>query len=450
MDTWLFPAEEFGDNTYIGTTDVSNMEVAQAKLLFASQTDIWRSTSSLQVGYQDAEADYPVETIEILVDETLLNAENGVQNGFRFQLSPEATSAFLAEHFPVASFSEADVNSVNAKLEAALSGGQSQTRVVISDDTLAVDREVFASTSFTHDIESADGAIVASALNEFIIEPGMQFSFLDFIAELPLVDITDGELSQIASAVYSSVLQSNLTVDERSIGSAAPVSVPLGQEAAINRQLGIDLVFTNPNASSVALNVSLDKSAIKAELNGLPLVYDYEIQTAAQEKVKPRLVKQYSAFVSSGKVVKEEGRNGIRINVLRTILMDGAELEVEPISTDFYPPVHIIEVYALKVAEVPAVAVPKPGEPGFVDANGDGIHDAPDAVVTPQPGDADFVDIDGDGMHDAPVVVTPAPIAGDPDFIDDDGDGVHDRQPPVAPTPSTEQKRDKGGNLVNP
>ncbi|WP_416144473.1 VanW family protein [Planococcus koreensis] len=307
VDTWLFPAEEFGDNTYIGTTDVSNMEVEQAKGLFAGQSDIWRAASSLQVSYQDAVADYPIETIEILVDETLMNAENGVQNGFRFQLSPDTTAAFLAEHFPVASFSEADVNTVNAKLAAALSAGQSQTLVTISDETLAVERKVIASASFTHTIKSAEGSAVASALDGFVIEPGMKFSFLDFITALPLVEITDGELSQIASAIYSAVLQSNLTVDERSIGSAAPVSVPLGKEAAINRQLGIDLVFANPNESSVTLNVSLDSSAVKAELSGLPLVYDYEIQTGAEEKVEPRLIKQYSSFVASGSVVKKKG-----------------------------------------------------------------------------------------------------------------------------------------------
>ena len=474
VDTWLFPAQEFGDNTYIGTTDVSNMEVTQAKGLFASQSDIWRTASALQVAYQDAVADYPLESVEILLDETLMNAENGVQNGFRFGLSPDATAAFLAEHFPVAAFSAADVDAVNAKLAAALSEGQTQTRVAISDDALAVDREVIASSAFTHSISSSEGSSVATALNGFVIEPGMQFSFLDFLAELPLVEITDGELSQIASALYGAMLKSNLVVDERSIGTSAPISVPLGQEAAINRQLGIDLVFTNPNAGSVTLGIALDSSTLAAELSGLPLVYDYEIQTGAEETVEPRLIKQYSSFVSSGKVVKEEGRNGMRINVLRTVFNDGAELEVQPVSTDFYPPVHKIEVHALKAAEVPVAAVPQPGEAGFVDANGDGIHDTPAAVavpqpgeagfidangdgvhdtpatVVPQPGDSGFVDADGDGVNDTPTVVTPAPIAGDPDFVDDDGDGLHDVQPPVAPTPSTEGERDKAGNLVNP
>ncbi len=475
VDTWIFPAQTFGDNTYIGTTDVSNMEVTQAKLLFASQTETWRSTSNLQVTYQDAVADYPLDTVDILLDETLLNAEDGTQNDFRFQLSPDTTAAFLAKQFPVATFSEADVNAVNNKLAAALSDGQVQTRVTISDDTLAVDREVIASATFTHAIGSAEGSLIASELDGFVIEPGMQFSFLEFIETLPLIEITDEELTQIASAIYSSVLQSNLSVNERSIGSAVPLSVPIGQEAAINRQLDIDFVFTNPNESSVALNVTLDNSAVKAELSGLPLVYDYAIQTGAEEKVKPRLIKQFSAFVASGKVVKEEGRNGMRVNVLRIISVDGNELEMEEVSTDFYPPVYKVEVYALQQAEVAGegtpqfgdsdfvdtngdgihdtpttVVTPQPGDVDFVDSDGDGIHDTPVVVVTPQPGDYDFVDSDGDGVHDTPVIVNPAPIIGDPDFVDEDGDGLHDRQPPVAPTPSPEEKRDKGGNLVKP
>ncbi len=450
VDTWIFPAQTFGDNTYIGTTDVSNMEVTQAKLLFASQTETWRSESKLQVTYQDAAADYPLETVEILLDETLLNAEDGYQNGFRFQLSPETTAAFLADQFPVAAFSEADVNAVNAKLAAALSNGQVETRVTISDDTLAVDREVFSSAAFTNTIGSAEGSTIASALDGFVIEPGMQFSFLEFVETLPLVEISDEELTQIASAIYSSVLQSNLSVDERSIGSAVPLAVPIGQEAAINRQLDIDFVFTNPNESSVALNVSLDNSVVKAELSGLPLVYDYEIQTGAEEKVKPRLIKQYSSFVASGKVVKEEGRNGMRVNVLRIISADGNELKVEEVSTDFYPPVYQVEVYALKEAEVTVEGTPQPGDPEFVDANNDGLHDTPEEVIVPEPWEDGFVDVDNDGVHDTPVVVTPAPIVGEPGFEDENKDGLNDKQPPVAPTPSPEEKRDKGGNLVKP
>src|SRR5690606_10044765 len=125
VDTWLFPKEEFGDNTYIGITDVSNMELAQAKLLFTGQADAWRAASTLQVTYQDATANYTLDNVEILLDETITGAQDGVQNSFVFQLSPATTAAFLSEQFPTAVFSEADVETVNTKLEGALAAGQS-------------------------------------------------------------------------------------------------------------------------------------------------------------------------------------------------------------------------------------------------------------------------------------------------------------------------------------
>lgn len=473
VDTWLFPTEEFGDNTYIGTTDVSNMELADAKLLFGGQVESWRQGAELLVTYQDVTAPYPLDSAQILLDETVLNAEDGTQNQFVYDLPAATTAKFLAEQFPVATFSDADVETINTKLEAALASGQKQSRVTISDDTLALQQETVSEAAFTHSIESKDAFVIAEALNGFVLEPGATFSFLDFLANVELSNITDAELSQMASAIYSAVLKTNLLVDERSIGATAPTAIPIGHEAAINRQLGVDFVFTNPNASSFTLGMSLDSSTIGATLNGYPLVYDYQITTGKEDKVKPRLIKQYSAFVTSGKVVEETGRNGLRLNVIRTITADGQEMEVETVSTDFYPPVHIVEVYPLTVkAEAPATGTaPKPGEPGFVDANGDGVHDdtSDGTTTTPQPGQPGFIDQNGDGVHDG-TPVTPQP--GQPGFIDLDGDGQHDGTT-TTPQPGwpgytdidgdgvhdgntdedDEEKDptyDKGGNSINP
>lgn len=426
VDTWLFPTEEFGDNTYIGTTDVSNMELADAKLLFGGQVESWRQGAELLVTYQDVAVPYPLESAQILLDETVANAEDGTQNPFVYDLPSATTAKFLAEQFPVTAFSDADVELINQKLEEALASAQKQSSVIISDDSLGIQQEIVAEAAFTHGITSKDAFVIAEALNGFALEPGATFSFLDFIANVELSNITDAELSQMASAIYSAVLKTNLLVNERSIGATAPTAIPLGHEAAINRQLGVDFVFTNPNASSFTLGMSLDSSTIGASLSSYPLVYDYAITTGKEEKVEPRLIKQYSAFVTSGKVVEETGRNGLRLNVIRTISAEGKEPEVETVSTDFYPPVHIVEVYPLTVeAQAPATGTtPQPGEPGFVDANGDGVHDGgSDGATTPLPGEPGYDDRNGDGVHDE-TPVTPQP--GQPGFVDEDEDGVHD------------------------
>ncbi|WKA56245.1 VanW family protein [Planococcus shixiaomingii] len=495
VDKWVFPSQKFGENTYIGTTDVSGMALADAKMLFAGQTKAWRSTAELHVTYQDATAEYPLDTAEILLDETISQAQTGAQNPFVYHLPSETTSAFLAQQFPVAAFTEADIAAVKAKLEQSLAAGQTITNVMIGDDTLQLEKQIVSEVSFPHNLTNAGIDEVLTALQGLEIPAGAQFSFLEFISELNLNEVTDAELTEIASAIYTAVLKTNFSVEERSIGNAVPELIPVGQEAAINRTLGIDLVFTNPNASSFQLDVAIEGQSLAVSLSGYPLVYTYAIQTGSEEKVKPRLIKQFSAFVSYDKEVEEDGAEGVRIEVLRSILADGKELEVQAISTDFYPPVHRVEVYPLKAAasESAPTLTPKPGEAGFVDANGDGIHDTPAASTTvPLPGQPGYVDANGDGIHDVPTTATPVPQPGQPGFVDTNGDGNHDNpaagatvplpgQPgyvdangdgvhdvevpntqPAAPATDTPAKDkttkdetdepvyDKGGNLVNP
>lgn len=431
VDNWLFPTEEFGDNTYIGTTDVSNLKVESAEMLFAGQSETWRADAELHVTYQDATAAYPLETAEILLDETLRNAETGAQNGFVFHLSTDTTRSFLAEHFPVAAFSEADVEAINGKLETALQAGQTKTQVAISDDSLSLNREKVADVVFPVTFSSLDSSVVIDALNGIQLAPGSQFSFLEFIAELPLTDISDGELTQIASSIYGALLQTNFQVDERSIGSQVPKSIPLGQEAAINRALGIDFVFTNPNDSSFTLNLTETSDSLNTSVSGYPFVYAYSIGITQETDIEPRLIKQYSAFVTSGSQVEEKGQSGKRLSVIRTILDDNEPLEVETVSTDFYPPVHRVEVYPLTQPAATEATVPVAGEPGFVDVNGDGIHDGTAAAPTvPTAGQPGFVDTNGDGIHDGTTTI---PTAGQPGFVDTTGDGVHDG-PTTAPT----------------
>ena len=481
VDNWLFPTAEFGDNTYIGTTDVSNMEVESAKMMFAGQSETWRADAELHVTYQDATAVYPLENAEILLDETVNNAETGSQNSFVFELPATTTQAFLAQQFPVAAFSEADIDIINQKLETALQDGQTKTSVTISDDTLGVAREKVSDVVFPSTVSSKDSSTVIDALDGIQLAPGTRFSFLEFIGKLPLTDISDGELTEIASAIYGAMLKTNFLVDERSIGSQVPALIPVGQEAAINRLLGIDFAFTNPNGSSFTLNMSKDSDSVNASLSGYPFLYTYAVGVAEETDIEPRLIKQYSAFVNSGNKVAEKGRSGKRLNVIRTILDGDEALEVVTVSNDFYPPVNRVEVYPLTQPAAPEVQVPVAGEPGFVDANGDGIHDGtavtPMVPVAGQPG---FVDANGDGVHDSAAVLPTVPAAGQPGFVDVNGDGVHDGttttptvptvgQPgfidangdgvhdvpatPTVPSEDVEEEKekpvyDKGGNLV--
>lgn len=446
VDNLLFSSEEYGDNTYIGTTDVSNMEVASAVSTLSSSFDSWKQNAALFVRFQDATAEYPLKHVEALVDETAAQAQSGQQNNFVIDLPEAKTRSFLESNFPAAAFSETDVQNIKLTLEQALASGQTETRVDISDDSLTVEKVVVSETSFPHDMESDGADLIIEALNGMQIAPESQFSLLAVLAEMNVWDVTDAELTEIASVIYSTVLKTNLLIDERSIGATQPASIPLGFEAAISQELGINLAFTNPNHNTFTLNVDKTGEMITASLTALPFVYDYSVQTGGETEIEPRLIKQYSAFVSSGTSVKEGGAEGKRIEVSRAVFDNNEELEVEPVSTDFYPPIHRVEVYPL---ETPDVASPGDAtDPVGEDAGNSDAEQGQDGLIVEDPENPGF-DLDGYPIifdEDGEIVQNgqnnEEPGAADDGENSDDEE--NDNEPPKEPV------YDKGGKLINP
>ncbi|WP_404337431.1 hypothetical protein [Planococcus rifietoensis] len=445
VDNLLFSSEEYGENTYVGTTDVSNMEVASAVLTLSGSFDSWKENAALFVRYQDATAEYPLKHVEALVEETAAQAQSGQQNNFVIDLQEAKTRSFLESNFPGAAFSEADVQNIMDALEQALAAGQIETLVDISDDSLTVEKVIVSETSFPHDLESDGADLVIDALNGMEVAPESQFSLLAVLAEMNVWDVTDAELTEVASVIYSTVLKTNLLIDERSIGATQPASIPLGFESAISQDLGIDLAFTNPNHNTFTLNVDKTGKMITASLTALPFVYDYSVQTGGETEVEPRLIKQYSAFVSSDKTVKEDGTEGARIEVSRAVFDGNEELEIEPVSTDFYPPVHRVEIYPL---ETPDVA--SPGDVTDSDAEDTGnsdIEQGQDVWIVEDPENPGF-DLDGDPIifdENGEIVQTGqnegGSVTGGDNANSDEQNGDEQSEEPVY---------DKSGRLINP
>ena len=441
VDKWIFPTEKFGDHTYIGTTNVSNMDVASAMAQFSGTAESFRASSELLVTYQDATAKYPLNNANILLEETAARAQTGVQNTFVFDLQEQTTKKFLVANFQAAEFSNIEAERITMKLEQALESGLAQTHVTISDDSLAVDRETVSEVVFPQGSTGEGAAAVISAIDEIQIAPGAKFSFLEFLGQLPPTGATDKELTKIASAIYAAVLETNFTVDERSIGTSIPKNIPAGQEAAINRSLGVDLVFTNPNASSFTLNTELTGDSLIASLSGFPFIYDYALQTSGKETVEPRLIKQYSAFVTAGKAVDEEGSEGMRIHVNRSVISDGNELELESISTDFYPPVNRVEIYPLETEPVSVESVP--GTNGSETPDGETEEGLTEGGQVP-------ADSSGEGAGDQPAG-DGSSTGNSENKQDPKGNEKNIENPGTdGDAKSSEPVYDKGGNLVNP
>ncbi|WP_341960820.1 VanW family protein [Planococcus maritimus] len=427
IDNILFSTDEFGDNTYIGATDVSNMEVASAVSTLSNNFEEWKQSATLLVQYQDAAAEYPLKHAAIRLDELTAETQSGQQNNLLIELPESKTRSFLAENFPGADFPDIDVQNITSSLEAALAAGQTETRIDISNDALSLNKTIVSETSFPHSLKSEEADAVIQALNGMAIAPGSQFSLLNVLTELDVWEISDKEMTEIASSIYASVLKTNLLVDERSIGTTQPKMVPLGLEAAINQELDIDLAFTNPNNSTFVLNLNATSKDLTASLSALPLVYDYSLLMGSKTEVAPRLIKQYSAFVSKGKSVKEQGADGVRIEVSRAISDEVQEIELEAVSTDFYPPVHRVEVYPLESTETDSEENPDVEQPE-------------ESLIVEDPENPGF-DMSGNPIildEEGEIVQNDSPVGST-----DDEEGNGEEQ-------STEAIYDKGGNLIKP
>jgi len=357
IDEVIFPTKGFGDQTYIGPYDVSNLPEADAAVTVSSGVQGWYSDAKVQIKLQDAVVPFPLEAVEFNTTSTLTSAQDGTKNGLEFDVTQEAVDTFLHQQFSPIVFNEEEVATVTETIRQQLASGRKDQVIDISSALLASTSSVeTVITNITFDnVEQTPGIQnMMTVLDGYEIQPKSTFSFLEFIKTVDVGLVTESDLTAVASILYASVLNTNFGVVERSIGPVVPQTVPLGFEASINRELGVDFVFSNPNTTSFTININGVGTGINTSLTGYPFVYSYETEIKDQEEFSPKTIKQYSAFVERNTIrVKTQGQKGVQVAVVRNTISNGTILETKDVSKDFYPPVHKVEVHPLTVTATP-------------------------------------------------------------------------------------------------
>lgn len=300
--------------------------------------------------YQDVAAEIPAETVTFELEKTIENAETGTENAVKSTVSEDSLRTFLHQQFSPKSFSDEEVTTIAEGIEQELEAGIMPTQVYITDLIIGTEFEKneVAKSSLTVSSVSTSMTKAIQALNGTEIDAFATFSLLDFIENHQIGNVADDELTKIASVLYSTILKTNFTVDERYIGETLHEDVPIGYEAVMNQNLGIDFIFTNRNKTPFTLNIAVAGQQLSASLTGLPLLYTYEIDISPVTEFKPRTIEEFSAFISQGKMqVKQEGVTGKEVTVTRTVFHGGEEVEHSTVATDFYAPIHRIELHPL-------------------------------------------------------------------------------------------------------
>jgi len=423
----IFPAKDFGDQTYIGPFDVSNLPEEEAAVTIQTGVKGWFDQAQVKIKVQDAVVPFPLEVVEFNTNNTLTSAQDGAKNELQFDVTEDSVGTFLNQQFSPFVFSDDEIISATEAIRVQLASGRKDQTIDISSALLSTNTEAIV-TDVTFD--SVDVSVglqnLLLALDGYEIDPLTTFSLLEFIETGDVGVVTEQDLTTVASILYASVLQTNFGVDERSIGPTVPTTLPLGFEATINRELGVDFVFTNPNSTTFTLNLNTSGTSLNANLTGLPFVYSYQTAVTDREEFKPKTIKQFSSFVDQNTIrIKTEGENGVQVSVLKTIISGEDVLETINVSKDFYPPVHKVEVHPLTV---PAPAAGTGTSTGGTTGTTDGSGTSTDGTSGQPSTDA------GDGSTDSDSST--------------DGTGTDDGNNSDNTDEETEPQYDKGGNLI--
>lgn len=244
-------------------------------------------------------------------------------------------------------------------------------------------------------------------LDDVMINPGQQFSFLETIGE-SATSVNQESLNFVASLLYSAILETEFEIIERHNQGQVPTYLELGRDANINIALNEDLKFLNNTGNVAKINVSIEGKHLKVEITS-NLKESEVLVRVDREVLSPRFIYRYSNDLPIGyEQVMTDGSEGYRVIVYRTIT-GNSDIEEVQISRDYYPPVNEI---VLKSSKQP--------EP-----------------ITESEGQGDQPNINTEQEHDANM------------DIDLDGDGLPDIEIPVNEN-ETPPDYDKGGNKVNP
>ncbi|PIC77904.1 hypothetical protein CSV74_04690 [Sporosarcina sp. P19] len=357
-DGFFSSFKKFSKHTYAGPFDISKHNRKDAKEKLINNFAELEQTLSVQLIVQDLQVDVPAEIVSFDPDATLNQAKSGDDNSLVASVSREGLRTVMKQSFNSLTFSEAEVETIAAQIEVQLRSGIMPQQVYVANyiPELYEQNQVIASATYEVDELAKGLRLLMDDLDGLEIQPNSSFSFREYLEGKESASATDLQMTIMASLLYKAALQTNWIMDERNISTELPSGVEPGFEAAINRKLDLDLLFTNPNQTVFTIRTDWTGSQLELSIEGLPFVHSYDTEVEKITKYDPKTVVRYSAFVNAGAIeVVDKGKKGMEVAVKRNVMLNGSLEEIEDVSVDFYAPQPIIERHSLErvVEKVP-------------------------------------------------------------------------------------------------
>lgn len=347
-DRLLSPNHAFPEGTRIGNIDVSTLSYAKAEEELHIKIEDWKGNQSMTLSYMDTVI--PLDS-KLFHFDLAASIERATQGGETpLLVTYEGLDSLLSSN--EVNTSMLDLEGLGQEImEHAANLNDTDENLPIEDFFIQSDSIEIISNINMEGVTSTPGLqALFDTYEEVELEGTSSFSLMTFLDEEAFTGMSNQELSTFASYLYQLILPTNFEVIERHQGRELPVDIDLGFEAYVNQDQGDDFIFTNPNDAVYKIILNRQGDNYSLVLTGAQMPYTVSVDRRNEQTFKPKVIKQYSPYLNKGEVkVKEEGRNGMKIEVWRSFESKNGELlKQEKISEDFYLPVFKEEIHSMK------------------------------------------------------------------------------------------------------
>lgn len=201
--------------------------------------------------------------------------------------------------------------------------------------------------------------LAANKINNIIISPGQEFSYNTVVGARTIeagykeskiysngkvIDGIGGGVCQISSTLYNAVFLANLNITERHNHQFLTSYVPAGRDATVSYGYK-DFKFINNRTYPIKIELKVTNGIVYCNIYGLKenteYTIDFDIQTTSS--TSPQIIYEYDSSLNNNtEIIKQNGSNGITVNVYKLKKLDGRIISKELISQDTYNPLEKI------------------------------------------------------------------------------------------------------------
>ncbi|MCM3360704.1 MULTISPECIES: VanW family protein [Bacillaceae] len=337
-------------NTSVAGISIGGLTELEAKNMLENHLIGWKANAIYEFQYKEKTVQISNDIFVFDVEETLKNITENSANDFVVNVREEVLQTEL-EQYNSFSMEDIDIDLFKSALLEAASILQVDKKIAVEEyfASYVSGKDLLNTVEMTVPDQIEELESVIPTIKEITILPKTTFSLLGLLEDVNQKGAKDETVSILATGIYQLVLQTNFDIRERTISKELPDYVDVGYEAKASFRSQLDLRFTNPNEHAYLIALKVEENQLILQLKGQEFPNRYEIVIEEKEEYEPKTIVQFDSLLEGDQVkVKQEGKNGISVGVIKEVLdKNGDQVKRESIATDYYPPIYRVEVRGL-------------------------------------------------------------------------------------------------------